>query len=110
MKLHSLLVIGFLCLSRVSFSGGFPLFQDCNKIDVAVEVENTVNGQDNGKVKVNMTKGDTKTVKYIFCEETGRVLNEAQFKNNSLANLKKGTYYCIVSTVDCYKKLRFTIE
>jgi hypothetical protein len=64
-----------------------------------------------GSVKVNLTRGDRSSVKYIFCtEKEGQVLNEGNFKSSELLGLKRGKYLCIVSTKDCTKKIEFTIE
>ena len=92
-------------------SAGLNLLQkDCDKVDVTIHIENTTDDQNNGLVRVTLVKGDLRTVKYIFCEENGKVLNESKFETSSMDGLKKGTYFCIVNTSDCSKKISFTIK
>lgn len=83
---------------------------DCDKVEIKIETENTTPGQRNGKVKVDLIKGDRKSVKYIFCETNGTVLNENHFDKESLEGLAKGKYLCIVVTEGCSKKINFTID
>jgi hypothetical protein len=90
---------------------GLNLLQkDCDKVNVTIHIEKTTDGQNNGMVRVTLVKGDLRTVKYIFCEESGKVLNESKFETGSMDGLKKGTYFCIVNTSDCSKKISFTIK
>ena len=110
MKLAGFLVLTFFCFSTGAFSDKVKLPQNCDKIEAEVEVVNTSDGRDNGRAKVKMIKGDLKNIKYIFCVESGKVLNEDQFQKNSLDGLKRGEYFCIVSNSDCSKKISFTIK
>jgi len=108
--LRTFVVLIFL-VAASDLSAAYNLPQkDCDKVEVNVEVQKTSNGLDNGQVKVNLTKGDAASAKFIFCEETGRVLNEGQFGVNTIEGLKKGKYLCIVSTSECTKKVTFTIK
>lgn len=110
MKPSGFLAIALLCLSASAFSTTRGPVQDCDKIDVRMEVINTSNGQDNGQVKVELVKGSQRSIKYIFCKKDGKVLNENQFGTNGLNGLTKGEYICIVSNDDCSKKVDFTIK
>jgi hypothetical protein len=83
---------------------------DCDKIEVTVETKNTTDGREDGSVKVNLSKGDKRSAKFIFCDQKGKVLNETEFKKQELLGLKKGRYILIVSTDDCSKKIDFNIE
>lgn len=106
-----ILLIILFCLSfSLGKVGSFPLDGDCDRISATVNVENTSLGDNNGKVKVDLVNGDKKSVKYIFCEEDGKVLNENHFEKGSLEGLAKGKYLCIVVTVGCSKKISFTID
>ncbi len=84
--------------------------KDCSAIEVKVDTEKSTNGLDNGQVTVSLLKGDRSTVKYIFCQVDGKVLNEGRFEINTLTDLPKGKYVCIVNTSDCSKKISFTIK
>jgi hypothetical protein len=110
MKPSGFLAIAFFCLSASAFSTAPTPVQDCDKIDVRMEVFNTSNGQDNGYIKVELVKGSQRNIKYIFCKKDGKVLNENQFGTNSLNGLTKGEYICIVGNDDCTKKVDFTIK
>jgi hypothetical protein len=111
MKMINSLLIIILCVSIGIAPVWSKEFQaDCDKIEIKIETENTSNGLHNGKIKVNLTKGDKKSAKYIFCETSGKVLNENRLDNDSLEGLKKGNYICIISTSDCSKKINFTID
>ena len=110
MKLFKLLMIMLPLLFGGSLSADNVILQkECNAIDVKVEAKETSNGLDNGQVTITLTKGDRRTVKYIFCEADGKVLNEGKFGENTMEGLKKGDYICIVNTSDCSKKISFTI-
>ena len=104
----------FIMLLFCACLGGSSVFsgivQDCDKIEVKIDTENATSGLSNGKVTVNFLKGNKRTAKFIFCDAKGKVLNEEQFEKESLDGLGKGTYYCIVSTSDCSKKVSFTID
>jgi hypothetical protein len=110
MKLLKILMVALLLVFGVFVSnGGSTLQKDCNAIDVKVEVKETANGQNNGQVTITLIKGDRRTVKYIFCQSDGKVLNEGKFGVNIMEGLKKGEYICIVNTSECSKKISFTI-
>jgi hypothetical protein len=83
---------------------------DCDKIEVTIETKSPTTGKSDGSVKVNFIKGDRKSVKFIFCDRKGKVLNEKEFKKQELLGLEKGNYFLIVSTDDCSKKIDFNIE
>ena len=111
MKLFKfLMVIALLGLIGTPGAGLNLLQKDCDKVDVTIHIENTTDDQNNGLVRVTLIKGDLRTVKYIFCEDSGKVLNENKFETNSMDGLKKGTYFCIINTSDCSKKISFTIK
>lgn len=110
MKLPGFLAIAMLYVSTAGFSNVPSSKQDCDKIDVKVEVVNTSNGQDNGHVKIELVKGSARNIRYIFCKKDGKVLNENQFGTSSLEGLAKGEYLCIVNNADCSKKIDFTIK
>jgi hypothetical protein len=97
----TIIIVNSPCWSRSS---------ECDKIEAKIETEKTVSGQANGKVKVNLLKGDRSSAKYIFCKAEGEVLNENHFDKDSLDGLPKGDYICIISTSECTKKISFTIE
>jgi hypothetical protein len=84
--------------------------EKCDKIEVEVTITNSTNQQHNGKIQIDLIRGDRGSVKFIFCDSTGKVINEGEFKRESQENLKPGKYICIVTTVDCSKKIAFTIE
>ena len=84
--------------------------EKCDKIEIKVNVTNSVNQLPNGKVQIDLIRGDRGSVKFIFCDSTGKVINEGEFKRESQEGLKPGKYICIVTTVDCSKKIEFTIE
>lgn len=100
-----------ICTFSLYLSAFQPLLQDnCSKIDVELDIK-PASPESGGSIKVNLTRGDRSSVKYIFCtDKEGQVLNEGDFKNNELLDLKRGRYLCIVSTKDCTKKIEFTIE
>ncbi len=86
------------------------LQDDCNKIEATLKTEDTTQGSSNGKVTVTLVKGDKKSVKFIFCEKNGKVLNEGSFDSEQFQGLKRGEYLLIISTDECSKKLNFTIN
>jgi hypothetical protein len=108
MRLTRILVITFFFLSTSAFSD--RLKQECDKITAKVEVVDTSNGLRNGRVKIEIVKGSQIGLKYIFCLESGKVLNEKQFGTNSLDGLDRGGYFCLVSNSDCTQKINFTIK
>ena len=108
MKLTRLLAITLLCCSTSVFS--YDVLQECNKIEAKIEVVDSSNGLSNGQVKVELVRGAQRGLKYIFCSESGKVLNENQFGTNNLNGLPKGDYFCLVSNSDCTKKISFTIK
>jgi hypothetical protein len=110
MKLPRIFLLTFLCLA-LSASSVFSLFQECDKIEVDVEVQDSHSAQSNGIVTINLIRGTLTNLKYIFCaSENGKVLNEGTFHVNSIENLAPGEYFCIVSNNDCSKKISFTIK
>lgn len=108
--IKGLLIMLFCTVIGMGMSPIYPLQDDCKQIDVKTEITNTSAGSSNGAVTIILVKGDRSSVKYIFCEENGKVLNTKQLKENSINGLKKGTYFCIVTTADCSKKISFTID
>ncbi len=109
MKLPRILLLMLLSIGLWSFSTT-PLRQDCDRIEVQVELIHTSNGGDNGTAHIKLTKGTRVNLKYIFCEQSGRVLNEKKFEQSSIDNLPPGEYFCIVNNDDCTKQIRFTIK
>lgn len=108
--LRTLVVLAFI-VTAGNLSAAYNLTQkDCDKIEFKLDVQPTSNGFDNGQVKVDLTKGDFASAKFIFCQEDGKVLNEGQFEVNTMEGLKRGKYLCIISTADCTKKVTFTIK
>ena len=105
-----LLVIGFYLSIGNTLAVSKKRTDDCDKVEVKIETENAKPGMTNGKVKVDLIKGDRKSVKYIFCETEGKVLNENHFDEATLEGLAKGKYLCIVVTEGCSKKINFTID
>jgi hypothetical protein len=83
---------------------------NCDKIEARVEVVNTSSGLKNGSATLLLTKGDKTSIKYIFCEKDGRVLNENEFNKSSQNGLAKGEYICILVATGCTKKISFTID
>jgi hypothetical protein len=111
MKLYRILVL----LLSVQLAGNFAIasvqpFQECRQVDAKVETTDSSNGRDNGVALVTITRGSTNDAKFIFCEQAGKVLNEGKFSINKIDNLKKGEYFCIVSTRECSKKVIFSIN
>jgi len=110
MKLFKLFMITLPLLFGGNLSAAKSTLQkECNAVDVKVEAIETTNGLDNGQVTITLVKGDRRTVKYIFCEASGKVLNEGRFGENTMEGLKKGDYIGIVNTSGCSKKISFTI-
>jgi hypothetical protein len=99
-----------LCVFVIGSFCNFSEKQECDKIVAKAQVVDTSNGQSNGQVKIDVIKGDLKNVRYIFCVNTGKVLNETQFDKSSLSGLGVGEYFCIVSNSDCSIKISFTIK
>jgi hypothetical protein len=85
---------------------GIP--QDCDKIETETKLESTADGFHKATIKI--VKGNTSSAKYIFCDATGKVLNEGKFNDGSIGRLREGSYFCIVTTPECSKKISFTIE
>ena len=96
----------FLCLFGFfwSYSYGQTKPDTCDKVEASIQVK------EGGNVKVTLLKGDSRSAKYIFCEEGGKVLNENQFETPEIKGLQSGNYFCIVNTVDCSKKIDFQVE
>jgi len=113
MKLIKILPVVFL-FSILGNAHPLPLFssnqEKCDKIEAKITLTNTTNQLHNGKAQIDLIRGDRASVKFIFCDSTGKVINEGEFKRESQENLKPGKYICIVTTVDCSKKIEFTIE
>lgn len=106
--LYYLICIGLFILSS-AFRNIHPIpDDDCKKVDAKTSI--TKSGDGLHSVTIELTKGDRNSVQYIFCEEKGKVLNEGAFKVNSIQSLKKGNYFCVVSTSDCAKKISFKIK
>ena len=108
----------FFTILIFSFLSGFPndtsheysgVVQECNNVEAKVEIKVGASGKEDS-VEVTLTKGNRKDVKYIFCGEKGKVLNESNFDKNSISGLKPGDYMCLVRTLECTKKLYFTIK
>lgn len=111
MKTMRVSIILLLCLMALGFkSFCITIGDNCDKVEVSIDTHKTSLGKKDGTVKVTLVKGDPQSVKFIFCESEGRVLNEEQFNKSSLEGLSKGEYLCIVVTKGCSKKVSFTIE
>jgi hypothetical protein len=81
----------------------------CDQLNAEATVTHSSSGQDNGAAEVRVT-GAAGTVKYFFCEEDGKVLNEEQINSNKIERLKKGTYFCVVAAARCTKKIMIIID
>lgn len=113
MKLYRpwiLLLLALLAGNVNIVSAPIQLFQECNQVEVKVETTDTSNGNDNGSVAMTIIRGTSNNALYIFCERSGKVLNEGNLNNNKIDNLKRGEYFCVVSTRECSKKVNFTIN
>lgn len=82
---------------------------DCGLLQTEASVTNSSGGMENGAVVITVT-GASSAVKYFFCDDGGKVLNEEQTNSNKIDRLKKGTYYCIVSADKCSKKIKIIVD
>lgn len=91
--------------------GGQLMAQDGRSCEVraTIDIENSSN-QNYGKASVSIQDGQS-PYKYIFYDSvTGKQLQK-DLSKNSIENLKKGTYYCIVAdNKGCIKKIEFQIQ
>lgn len=104
------LLLALLASGIDMVSAGIQPLQDCNNIEVRVETTDSKNGLDNGAVVITIIRGQENNAKFIFCEQAGKVLNEGKFETNRIETLKRGEYFCIVSTSGCSKKVTFSIN
>lgn len=102
-----LLVIVILFLSS-HFNLVIAQARNC-EVKATIEIESGAI-QSEGKAVVKILDG-TAPFKYVFYEEfTGKLLQK-DFIKNSVDNLKKGSYYCIViDNRRCTKKIQFQIQ
>lgn len=106
--LNVLLFAAFIFSAGNSLATTTGIQDDCDKIAAETLIESTPDGYHKATIKV--TKGNSSGAKYIFCDEKGKVLNEGKFNTESIEKLKKGSYFCIVTTSECSKKISFTVE
>jgi hypothetical protein len=102
-----------ICIALFVTSSGFrknnrPPEDECKSISAHAVISDAANGV--RSVTIEITKGNQSTAQYIFCEEKGKVLNPGNFRTNSLENLPRGNYFCVVSTSDCARKISFKIK
>jgi hypothetical protein len=100
--LKVLLINTFLVLTGQSLNLKSLHHNSCEKVKVSY-----ILNQDQGSTKVSVkVEGGKSPYKYIFYSISGDLMTE-DFDNNSLSNLQKGKYYCMVTDKD---KCRKTIE
>lgn len=94
-----------------AFLGSVVIAQDGRSCEVTatLDIQNS-SGQNYGKASVNVQHGQS-PYKYIFYDNnTGKQLQK-DLSKNSIDNLKKGAYYCIVAdNRGCIKKIQFQIQ
>jgi hypothetical protein len=100
--LKVLLINTFLVFKGQSLNSKLFHYNSCEKVKVSYILNQD---QGNTKVSVNVDGGKS-PYKYIFYNISGDLMTE-DFDNNSLSNLQKGIYYCMVTDKD---KCRKTIE
>lgn len=100
------LTVFFACL------GSVVIAQDGKSCEVraAVDIQNSSSDQNDGKASVNVQDGQP-PYKYIFYDgHTGKQLQK-DLSKNSIKNLQKGPYYCVVAdNRGCIKKIQFQIQ
>jgi len=102
----TILIYSFIVVQSWSYK---PIETDCSLIKVEVLTTATTLGLQNGAIEVIVSGGDG-DLKYFFCDESGKVLNEYQITRNAIGNLKRGNYHCIVSTGSCTKKVKTSVS
>ena|SRR5690349_9585952 len=113
MKLYRpwiLLLLALMAGNAKIVSAPIQPFQECNQVEVKVETTNASGDTDNGSVTITIVRGSANGARFIFCERSGKVLNQENLNSNKVDNLKKGEYFCVVSTRECSKKVNFTIN
>jgi hypothetical protein len=86
--------------------------QDRNKCELRAEinVESSLPSPQKNKVTVKLEDGIA-PIKYIFYEEFSGRLLQKDFSKNSVDDLEKGSYYClIIDDNGCTKKIQFQIQ
>jgi hypothetical protein len=82
---------------------------DCSDLIMSSQVVNTTNGVSNGSVSIT-AKGGITPYHYIFFYEDGHLLTK-EMTQNSLSNLKAGSFYCsVVDAIGCTKKIKINIK
>jgi hypothetical protein len=106
MGLLKFIFIATFSLALVTFSLA-QVKEDCSSLSAKVNKSFT---EDSGNKIEIQVEGATAPVKYIFYDESGKLLSE-DFDSKTIAKIEKGKYFCVVSDArPCRITVEFEIE